>query len=60
MKPEIRELAFERAPTTKIRQAAIAAGMRTLMEDGKLKITKGITTLEEVARHAQDEGTVVL
>ena len=39
-------------------QAAIAAGMRTLLEDGKLKVLQGITTIEEVARHAQASTTM--
>jgi len=56
---EIRELAFEKAPTGELRKAARASGMRTLMEDGKIKIFKGITTPEEVARITQTEGIVV-
>jgi type IV pilus assembly protein PilB len=56
---EIRELAFEKAPTSELRKAAKAAGMRTLMEDGKRKIFEGITTPEEVARISQTEGVVV-
>ena len=55
MNAEIRNMAFQRAPTNKIRKAAIANGMRSLMEDGKQKIFEGITTLEEVARVAQAE-----
>jgi type IV pilus assembly protein PilB len=56
---EVRELAFNRAPTSKIRQAAKAAGMRSLVEDGKLKVIKGIATVEEIARHAQAEGVLI-
>jgi type IV pilus assembly protein PilB len=56
---EIRELAFEKAPTSELRKAAKAAGMRTLMEDGKMKIFEGITTPEEVARISQTEGVMV-
>ncbi len=55
---EIRELAFSRAPTGELRKAAIASGMRPLMEDGKMKIYKGVTTPEEVARIAQTEGVL--
>jgi len=55
---EIRELAFSKAPTTELRKACIANGMRTLMEDGKIKIFKGITTPEEVARIAQTETVI--
>ena len=32
--------------------------MRTLVEDGKLKILNGITTPEEVARFAQAEALI--
>jgi type IV pilus assembly protein PilB len=55
---EIRELAFNRASTSQIRKAARAAGMRNLLDDGKLKILRGVTTLEEVAKHAQGEGVL--
>lgn len=58
MNTELRELAFKRAPTTELRKAAKAGGMRALTQDGKLKIFKGITTAEEVARIAQAEGVV--
>jgi len=56
---ELRELAFSRAPTTELKKVAIAGGMRTLMDDGKIKISKGITTPEEVARISQTEGLLV-
>jgi type IV pilus assembly protein PilB len=52
---EIRELAFARAPVVELRKAAIASGMRTLMEDGKIKIFKGVTTPAEVAKMTQTE-----
>ena len=55
MNNEIRELAFNRAPLGQIRQAGIRAGMRTLVEDGKIKILRGDTTPEEIARFAQAE-----
>jgi type II secretory ATPase GspE/PulE/Tfp pilus assembly ATPase PilB-like protein len=55
---EIRELAFKRAPTTDLRKAARAAGMRTLTGDGILKIFKGTTTAEEVSRITQTEGVM--
>jgi len=57
---EIRELAFDKAPTTELRKAAIAGGMRTLMEDGKLKIFKGMTTPEEVAKISQADEMVTV
>jgi type II secretory ATPase GspE/PulE/Tfp pilus assembly ATPase PilB-like protein len=58
MNSEIRNLAFERAPTNKIRKAAIASGMKTLLGDGKLKILGGVTTAEEIVKVAQVEGLV--
>ncbi len=60
MNTEIRELAFERSPTNKIRAAAIASGMRPLLEDGKNKILDGITSLEEVAKMAQTEESALI
>jgi hypothetical protein len=33
--------------------------MRTLMEDGKLKIFRGVTTPAEIATIAQTEGVVI-
>jgi type IV pilus assembly protein PilB len=53
MNNEIRELAFNRAPLGQIRQAGIRGGMRTLVEDGKIKILRGDTTAEEIAKFAQ-------
>ena len=59
MNAELRELAFARAPASELRKAAKAGGMRTLLDDGKVKIFKGITTPEEVAKHSQAEGLVL-
>jgi type IV pilus assembly protein PilB len=56
MTSELRELAFNRATTSQIRKAARAGGMRSLLEDGKLKVLNGVTTMREVAKHAQAEG----
>jgi len=56
---ELRELAFRKAPAGELRKVAKASGMRTLMEDGKLKIFRGITTPEEVASITQTEGAMV-
>jgi len=59
MNNELRELAFAKAPTTELRKAAKASGMRTLMEDGKIKVFKGTTTPAEVVRITQTEGVAV-
>jgi type II secretory ATPase GspE/PulE/Tfp pilus assembly ATPase PilB-like protein len=58
MNNEVRELAFERAPTNKIRKAALAGGMKSLLQDGRLKILNGTTTAEEIVKVAQVEGVV--
>jgi type IV pilus assembly protein PilB len=58
MNNEIRTLAFERAPTNKIRKAALAGGMKSLLADGRIKVLSGITTAEEVVKVAQIEGVV--
>jgi type IV pilus assembly protein PilB len=58
LNPEVRELAFNRATIGEIRDAAIRSGMRTLLGDGKIKILRGDTTPEEVARFAQAEAPV--
>ena len=55
MNNELRELAFNQASLAEIRAAAIRTGMRTLLSDGKIKILRGETTPEEVARFAQAE-----
>ena len=53
MNSEIRNLAFERAGISKLRDAAIRSGMRTLLGDGKLKILRGRTTPNEISKFAQ-------
>ncbi len=58
MNNQIRELAFSRAPTSALRKAALASGMRSLLEDGRLKVFKGVTTPEEISRVTQAEGLV--
>jgi type IV pilus assembly protein PilB len=55
---EIRTLAFDRAATNKIRKAALASGMKSLLADGRLKILNGTTTAEEIVKVAQVEGVV--
>ena len=52
---EIRVLASERRSTNEIRKAAIANGMRTLREDGWIKVARGLTTVEEVLRVTKAE-----
>lgn len=52
---EIKALASERRGTTEIRKAAIASGMRTLRQDGWLKVARGVTSIEEVLRVTKAE-----
>jgi type IV pilus assembly protein PilB len=49
---EVRGLVSSRAPDHAIREAARNGGMRTLMEDGIVKASQGLTTLEDVLRVA--------
>ncbi|MDQ7850336.1 MAG: type II secretion system ATPase GspE [Armatimonadota bacterium] len=46
----IKGLIVDRAPSGRIKEAAIAAGMRTLQTDGLAKVLNGTTSLEEVLR----------
>ncbi|HXK94191.1 MAG TPA: type II/IV secretion system protein, partial [bacterium] len=47
---EIRDLVLKNASTDQIRAMARKQGMRTLREDGWLKVLRGTTTMVEVAR----------
>jgi type IV pilus assembly protein PilB len=58
MNTQMREMAFNREPTQAIRQKCRQLGMRSLLEDGVHKSTKGITTLEEVLSTCHHESTV--
>ena len=53
MDTKIRDLAFRGAGPQDLRKAAITSGMSTLYDDGVRKVFKGITTIEEVFRVAQ-------
>ncbi|MBM4018250.1 MAG: type II/IV secretion system protein [Planctomycetes bacterium] len=56
---ELRELTFKHRPLGEIRQAARLLGMRTLLEDGLIKVMRGITTMEEVLGMAAREAAAV-
>ena len=47
---EIQRLIFDHAPASVLRERARAMGMRTLREDGMLKVASGMTSLQEVLR----------
>jgi len=53
MNRQIRDLAFEKAPSNQVRKAAIANGMATLAMDGVRKVLNGMTTPDEVVRMAK-------
>ena len=54
MTDHIAKLVLEHASSGAIEEAAVAAGMITMKQDGYLKVLEGITTLEEVLRVAQE------
>ena len=50
----IRDLIQQRASSDKIKKKAVALGMRTLAQDGWVKIKRGLTTPAEVLRVAKE------
>jgi type II secretory ATPase GspE/PulE/Tfp pilus assembly ATPase PilB-like protein len=56
MNAEIRELTFNKSQASEIRKAALAAGMKGLVVDGRTKVLNGVTTPEEIARVSQSDG----
>ena len=59
MNNEVRELAFARAPASELRKAAVNSGMKTLLEDGRRKVFRGMTTPAEISRVSQAEGLTI-
>ena len=53
--PSIRKLITERADAKSIAEKAVSEGMRTLRKDGLLRVSTGLTTLEEVLRVTQKD-----
>lgn len=47
---KMRELILARASTSELRELAKAEGMRTLRDDALIKMTRGLTTLDEILR----------
>lgn len=54
----VRKLILERKDASILKEAARKNGMRTLREDGWLKVKQGITTISEVLRVTQEEEKV--
>ena len=59
MDTELRDMAFHKVATNRLRDQAIASGMRTLMQDGLRKILRGITSIDEVLRITASDGRAV-
>jgi len=53
MNYRLAEMAMRRAPLSELRREAHASGMTTLLEDGRRKIMRGITTPQELVRITQ-------
>ena len=53
MSEHLRELVMKNASATELKRAAIAEGMRTLRQDGAMKVIAGRTSPEEVMRVTQ-------
>ncbi|MCX5716142.1 MAG: GspE/PulE family protein, partial [Candidatus Omnitrophica bacterium] len=51
----VRELILQRVSSDKIKRKAVSEGMRTLAQDGWVKIKKGLTTPSEVLRVAKEK-----
>ena len=47
---ELRQMAHDRKSTWEIKKAAIAGGMKTLRDDGWLKVISGATSVDEILR----------
>ncbi|HHL73589.1 MAG TPA: type II secretion system protein GspE [Bacteroidetes bacterium] len=50
MNEQLRSLCLQNASSDALKKMALQTGMRTLRQDGFLKVVKGITTIEEVIR----------
>jgi type II secretory ATPase GspE/PulE/Tfp pilus assembly ATPase PilB-like protein len=55
---EIQKSILEKKDANLIKERARKAGMKTLREDGWLKVREGITTVSEVLRVTQEEQVV--
>ena len=53
---EIRQLIMARAPVSAIKDAAVKAGMQTMLQDGWRKVSSGITSPSEILRVVREDG----
>ena len=54
MNEAIRDLVLKRVSADKIKDKAVSMGMRTLRDDGWVKIKSGLTTPSEVLRVTEE------
>ena len=59
MNTEIRQLTVDKAPADMVRNAALAAGMIAMKQNGAMKVVEGITTLEEIQRKVYLESETI-
>ncbi len=59
MNSEMKELAFQQKPLNEIRRAARDMGMRPLLQDGLIKVMRGVTTMDEILARAAREINLV-
>ena len=52
--PKIAEMILKRTDSPSLEREAIAEGMITMKQDGYIKVLRGVTTVEEVLRVAQE------
>jgi type IV pilus assembly protein PilB len=52
LSPELRRMILRGASVAELQEQAVAEGMLTLRMDGMKKITRGVTTLEEVVKES--------
>jgi type IV pilus assembly protein PilB len=50
MLPELQDMAFKEVPSRKIYEAGLKLGMINMKQDGIIKVLRGETTMEEIAR----------
>ena len=52
----VRQLIMARAPASSIKEAALKAGMRTMLQDGWRKVQAGVTSPSEILRVIREDG----
>lgn len=55
MNEELRDMTLQHVSTSELRRLAVKLGMRSLREDGWQKVTKGMTTIDEILRLTQED-----